>query len=139
MSSYLQRMGITEWRLRENTEDNDYFIVTLNNAAGKTVGLMLADVDNNTAIAEQAELLQKIAKALTPYSDYKIFPAFPADKIENNEYRFMIILGDTLKKMHASQPTCQLVESFSLVDLLHNENHKKQLWTEIKPLRELMG
>ena len=136
MSEYLQRMGITEWRLRDGDGTDACFKVTLNNAAGKTVGLIVADMDQETAFMEQEALLQKIAQALTPHFEIEIMSSISWDTIEKNNYTMIIVLGDTNKKTNLKKLTCQIVTSFSLVDLLQQSDHKKQLWSEIKRLRD---
>lgn len=139
MSEHLQRMGITEWRLREGDGADKYFRVTLNNAAGKAVGLIVADVDQEVALTEQEALLQKIAQALTPHFEIEMMLSISWDMIEKNNYTMIIFLGDNIKKIkktNSKKLTCEMVTSFSLVDLLQQGDHKKQLWSEIKRLRD---
>lgn len=133
----LQLMGITPWRLRKQQGDEHYFFCELNNTAGKAVGLIIADIDSKNTLSEQENLLQKIAQALTPHSQCKIIFEISLDAIKKNNYAFIIFLGDKIKKINSDKLNCRVIESFSLIDLSQNVEHKKQLWTEIKLLCDL--
>ena len=132
---YLQRMGITTWRLRDQpTHAVNYFSYQLNNAAGKPLGVLFADAidDSRISLSEQENLVQNIVAALTPH--------FTNAMNENHKhYLFAILLGNHAKKMfleRESKVEC-MISHDALIQFIQNTERKKALWTEIKPLRDL--
>lgn len=130
-NTYLNRMGIQTWHLRDTVHASDCFYVTLCDASQQCMGCIVADLDAAVNIDVQKNLLQKIAEALTAH-----FSIIQTDSVETElrQCHFMILLGDDCKK-YACKATC-VVESYSLVGLLSDVEHKKALWTEIKSLRQ---
>ncbi|MCX7124885.1 MAG: hypothetical protein NTU49_03865 [Gammaproteobacteria bacterium] len=118
-NNYLQHMGITVWQLRknENNQCASYFYVIFKNAAGKPVGVMLADIDDKIALSEQEDLLRKIASALNSTE-----------------------AGFTMTREEGRKPVCEQTMNFSLdislSDLLKNPESKKKLWEEMKLLKK---
>lgn len=139
--NYLEKMGVTTWHLREKNPAENYFCVMLNNAAGKAVGMLLADCDKTVSIDEQEKLLQKIAQALTSNIVEVRLIEFRAAEAH---FKFIILLGDQIKKIIkknklAITPDCQIIESYSLKEFIQNAEHKKALWSAIKPLCDLLA
>lgn len=133
----LQLMGITAWRLREqpSVASFSYFVYQLNNAAGKPLGLLLADVVDDTVISrsEQENLAQNIVKALTSHFITLTTP-------QNNEaYAFAIILGNNAKKIieQREKKIDRIIFYDGLAHIIQQADRKKALWSEIKPLRDL--
>lgn len=132
----LQLMGITVWQLREQTLFVPrYFSYQLNNAAGKPMGLLIADAvdDNPMSLAEQENLVQKIIEALTPHFIALSMPQ------ENDSYAFVILLGHNAKTMlqNSGITANRLIFHDAPVDLIQHIERKKELWSEIKSLRDL--
>lgn len=129
-NTYLNHMGIQTWHLRDNAQTNHFFQVALRDASQKIIGLIIADLDDSIDCDEQKNLLQKIAEALTTY-----FSITQVDGIieESINYQFAILIGDVAKKN--SVKTDCIIYSPSLIDLMLSLDHKKKLWSDIKPLR----
>lgn len=133
----LQTMGITRWKLRD-TNNANYVYIAMNNAQGKTVGLLVADIDANHAIAsiEQEKVLQKIAYAITPFVETQFMTS-----LHCNDYAVIILLGKKSEAwfdqntLHASQ----VIRCNAVTDLIENLEYKKNVWNKIKPLRELFS
>lgn len=130
-------MGITAWRLREQSAvAENYFSYQLNNNAGKPVGFLLADAieDNTISLGEQENLAQKIVEALTPHFTNTI-------NENNTHYLFVILLGNGAKKIFSDsekKSDCVIYHD-ALIHLIQNTEHKKELWSQIKPLRDLFN
>ena len=119
---YLARMGIVRWHLRVRKARQTRHCI-LKNAAGKVVGLMVADIDETISVIDQENLLQKIALALTPFFSFD-------DADLANHYEFVILLGSVNCEVRSKR----IVKSFSLVELMRNTEYKKTLWRDMKTL-----
>ena len=133
---YLDLMGIIQWRLREQSfSAPQYFSYQLNNAVGKSVGVLLADAvnDSSVSLSMQENLAQKIVEALTPNF---VTPTVPQ---ENERYVFFILLGNHVKKIieHCDKKADHIIFHDSLTHLIQHVERKKELWSQIKPLRDL--
>jgi DNA polymerase III psi subunit len=130
-SVYLSRMGIVEWELRHAAVAEPFFEVKLNNAAGKKVGVIIAEIDAAGDDHQQRELLSKIAQAITPHFDlHKI----EASSVAIDHSLFFIVLGKN-RQIQAQSP--HTIFSSSLSQLLVDPDLKKNLWSDIKKIREL--
>lgn len=130
-SVYLSRMGIVEWELRHAAVAAQCFEVTLNNAAGKKVGVIVAEIDVTGDEHQQRELLSKIAHAITPHFDLH---QIDASSVVIDHSLFFIVLG---KNSQMKTPSPQTIFSSSLSQLLVDPDLKKNLWSDIKKIREL--
>ncbi len=133
-SIYLNRLGITEWRLREAIAGEAFFQVQLKNAQGKRVGVIIAETDSVVSLESQAQLLRKIAEAITAHYD---FSHCESPDFFQEKYRFIIFLGK--KVGFDSEKTAQIISSHTLSELTHHASMKKTLWSEIKKLRDLFN
>ena len=130
-------MGITTWRLREQSAvAENYFSYQLNDHTGKPVGLLLADAieDNTISLSEQENLAKKIMTALTPH-----FTSLVSDN--NESYLFAILLGSGAKKIFfdSEKKIDRVIFHDALIQLVQNAERKKELWSQIKPLRDLFN
>lgn len=130
----LDKMGITQWFLRERSVNSSCFCVRLNSADGRLIGLLLADKDDQVLQHEQESTLQKIADALSPHSQCEIIFDLSQDLIKKNNAQFFISLGDQVSKIKFDGTH---IQSYSLKNLMSNTEYKKQLWQQIKPLCDL--
>lgn len=89
-STYLNRMGITQWQLRNAPASDAFFRVKLNNAAGQVVGVMIAEIDSAVSIESQEQLLRKIAEAITVNYDCQ---HCELTDLDDEKYQFIILLG----------------------------------------------
>lgn len=111
-------MGIMVWHCRDNKEelvsDMPYFQCELKNGDGKTMGLIVSDIDCEIELLNQENLLQKIAGSL--------------NSAENK-----------ITQKCGRKPVCESTMNFvlliSLADLLKNPENKKKLWEEMKLLK----
>lgn len=134
-NTYLDRMGITVWQLRQHNQA-DFFYYALNNTQGKIIGIIVADRDSHQAVSmvDQENLLQKICDALTVYVKKDI----SLSMIENLFFEpidCVILLGQRAQKLLDMnvKKIRQVIRSYSLSDLIHDTEHKKSLWTQLKP------
>lgn len=130
-NTYLKRMGIQTWHLRDAVHSSKYFQVMLRDASQKMIGIIIADLDDLIDCDAQKNLLQKIAEALT--SQFSIAQANGVAS-ELGDCHFVILLGENSKKNALRAK--RVVESYSLTNLFSDVEHKKALWTEIKSLRQ---
>ncbi len=131
---YLNRMGITQWQLRNPAVSNAFFQVHLKNAAGKTVGVMTAEIDSAVSIEPQEQLLRKIAEAITVHYDCQ---RCEQPEFFDEKYQFIIFLGK--KIVFDAKKAGQVICANTLSELIHHASMKKTLWTEIKKWRDLFN
>lgn len=130
-------MGITVWRLREQLQSApECFSYQLNNAAGEPLGLLLADIvdENVVSRSEQENLAQNIVKALTSH--------FTLATPQNNDaYAFAIVLGNYAKKIieQREKKIDHIIFYDALAHIIQQAERKKELWSAIKPLRDLFA
>src|SRR3990167_4720621 len=129
-STYLNRMGITQWKLRKAATLNAFFQVRLSNTAGKTVGMMMAEVDSAASIEWQEQLLCKIAEAITVHYECQRCESLD---LSDEKYQFIIFFG--MKIVFDEKKTEQIICTNALSELIHHAELKKILWAEIKKLR----
>jgi DNA polymerase III psi subunit len=123
-------MGITQWQLRNAAASAGFYHVRFRNQAEKTVGLMIAEINNTVSVVSQEQLLCKIAEAIT--TNYDIHQC-ESSNIGNDKYHFIIQLGGEVNfDLHS-------IHSHSLFDMICYPEKKKLLWIEIKKLRELFN
>lgn len=149
-TTYLQKMGITVWRMRQaeevlETDDASTpvemagFFCQLKNTNGDLIVSIVADIDPLVDTVSQKNLLQKIATALTPNHvvcegnlfDYKVlFEKAP----------HVILLGKAVE-FFLGQNTegRQYITAPSLRQLEASPPDKKALWVKIKSLRDLLS
>ena len=129
--NYLKKMGITAWYSRTAASISPrYFHATLQNTDKKPVGVIIAVVDDTVALSEQTDLLKKIGNAITPDVTITVCDQLPA----LDYCQFIILLGLSRAKV-VDIFKGVVVESVSLCDLMQDMQHKKILWSAIKPLR----
>lgn len=133
-STYLNRMGITQWRLRSGADSAVLFQVQLKNTVGKTVGVIIATIDSAVSMESQEQLLCKIAEAIAVHYDYC---RCESPDLFNEKYQFIIFLG---KKMVFDVKKAEhVICANALSELIHHAEMKKTLWAEIKKLRDLFN
>lgn len=149
-TTYLQKMGITVWRMRqaEEVQEADVastpaemagFFCQLKNTNGDLIVSMVADIDPAVDTMSQKNLLQKIATALTPNHvicegnllDYKVlFEKAP----------HVILLGKTVDFfLGENTGVRQYITAASLRQLETSPPDKKALWAKIKSLRDRLS
>lgn len=151
--SRLQLMGITTWRLRDvnntakpaemsNSKEIEavkpsLFCYVLKNTAGKSVGFVLADYIEDAALAyaEQTAWLVKMISAVTPHYASCTLDTISSLSIALNP--FFILLGDAAQVFFSAQTFASdcIIQQVSPRDLFSNQEKKKILWDQIKPLR----
>jgi hypothetical protein len=134
----LALMGITAWRLREPSSVAPHcFSYQLNNAVGEPLGLLLADVVDEQIVSrqEQENLAQNIVKALTPH-----FITLATPEIDV-PYAFAIVLGHHAKKIieQGEKIVDRIIFYDGFAQIIQQAERKKELWSEIKPLRDLFA
>lgn len=140
-STYLDRMGITVWQLRQHNQA-EFFYYALNNKQGKTMGIIVADRDATQSVSpmDQENLLQKICDTLTTH----VKRGISLSAIENLFFEpidCVILLGDRAQKLldMNTKKVRHVIRSYSLADLIHDTEHKKTLWAQIKPCVEFFA
>lgn len=129
---YLERMGITQWCLRDNIKKNYPIVLALKNTAQNVIGVVIADIDETKDSAAQESLLTKMAEAIAPVVE-------KTDHLPETTLFFVIALGESSEsffdqtKIHAEK----IIRSHAPIRMIENPAYKKQLWEDIKPLREL--
>jgi DNA polymerase III psi subunit len=129
---YLERMGITQWRLRNPGEKNNPVVLALKNTAREVIGVIIADIDASKNREAQEILLTKMAEAITPFAE-------KTDHFPQKKLSFAIVLGKSSEdffnqaKIHVEK----IIRSHRPIDLIENPLYKKELWENIKSLREL--
>lgn len=133
-TDYLNRMGITQWRLRDTAVADAFFQVQLKDTAGKTVGVMIAEIDLSLSIESQEQLLRKIAEAMSVNYDCHYCESldFPSQ-----QYQFIICLGK--KIFFDKEKSRQVICANALSELMQDASMKKTLWAEVKKLRDLFN
>jgi hypothetical protein len=89
-TAYLDRMGIVAWRLRHDISTDTFFQVELKNGASAALGMIIAEIDSTVSVESQAQLLHKIAEAITVHYDCC---QTECPHILDKKYRFIIFLG----------------------------------------------
>lgn len=118
-STYLKRMGITEWRLREHPISTVLRPVLWYSKARQ--GLLIADANNS----ETQALLQKIAEAIA--KDFVAVEEVP------DSVSFVINFDDKMKQIFDEKNfKGKIIKAASLNELLQDVALKKQLWIELK-------
>lgn len=137
-NTYLDRMGITVWQLRQHNQ-TEFFYYGLNNSHGKTIGIIVADRDTTQCVSpmDQESLLQKISETLTT----NVKRSVSLSVIENLFFEpidCVILLGDRAQKLldANTKKVRHVVRAHSLADLIHDAERKKALWAQIKPCVE---
>lgn len=137
--SYLQLMGIPRWFLRDADEQiavSECFSVSVKNKEGQPIGLILADVnDAGVSVSAQQTLLEKIAPALSKNFSVTVIsidslPSMPVD------FRYVILLGDHVQRSFDCPNTPTVIRAVNLSSLSCSPEDKKNLWREMKRLRD---
>jgi DNA polymerase III psi subunit len=123
-------MGITQWQLRNTVSLGGFFQVRLTNGAGKTLGVMIAQINEIVSVASQEQLLRKIADAITV--NYDVHQC-ESSNVADEKYHFIIQLGGEVN------PDARIIHSHSLSEMICYPEKKKLLWVDIKKLRELFN
>ena len=134
MHHYLDKMGITVWQLRQNNAHKQYGRIKLMDMNNNLIGMIIADFDFAASQPDQENLLRKIGDILSAHSQYEMILPISVSEDEKKTAQFYILLGE-----HAQKIICtgRVIQSYSLVDLINNPEYKKQLWKQIKSLRDL--
>ena len=136
-NTYLQRMGITAWQLRDQAAESRidlpvFFCCHLRNDSNEIVGVILADVDQAGCLDDQQNLLKKIAHALAPVVDIK--SVSDMTELFLAPYQYAVFLGDRVSHWCENKSVAmQTIQSVSLSILQKDAAAKKSLWMQLKP------
>jgi len=134
---YLQRMGITSWRLCHRAQTSAYFQCLLHSDQNEPIGMIFADIDDAISLSDQQQLLQKIAQSVAPNIILHTMTCSPLTSAECDRVRYVILLGKQANQwvsQNAENNRFSVVRSVSLSALLKDPSHKKILWAQLKPL-----